>query len=482
MKIQRHGFGLLVLLLFILAACTPTAGSLRVTIAGLPEGTNANVTVSGPGGFSQTLTASDTLNDRAPGTYTISVNGVVVAKTTVDEYYQGDGTTATVTAGSSVSAGVSYAKYGSGKLWVIEYNTNRLLGYDQAAGTPVTVDLGLPTGQKARGLALDRAGNLWVGIGPNLSGTGGAIRMYRAADLAASGSPSPAVTLTSPDLGTPRSLAFDASGNLWVANEFNHTILRFDASRLGTNYSGPADYRIVNFGGNMTTPTGLAFDASGNLWVVAFNGTNASDTSSDSPGQVLKFKASQLSGSGVYNGRAAMIIYDNAANANDTTSLDGPISLAFDASGRLWVSSKVGNFIARFDVNSPSFPADCDYPGGNQTTCTPGTGSYSGPPAVKISSNGTWEQPTGLAFDNGGNLWVSDDQPGPNVSLQQRLQWNPRLPYFSTGGTGQIIRFNAADLASSGSPAPAQTLSGMSVPLDMSFNLPPNNLPLYGRP
>ncbi|WP_157202932.1 hypothetical protein [Calidithermus chliarophilus] len=473
-------------------------GKLTVTISGLPAGTNANVTVSGPGGFSQNLTASTTLTNLTPGTYTITAGGVVVTKTTVDEHYQASGGSASVSAGATASASVTYSKHGSGKLWVIEYGDDngtpadlsddrpsRLLGYDQAAGTAVAVDLGLQNAtRKARGLALDKAGNVWVGIGTEVSSSSGEIRMYRAADLA-SPSPSPAVTITGPDLGTPRSLAFDASGNLWVADQFNHTILRFDASRLGANYTGAADYKIEGFGGHMTTPTGLAFDADGNLWVVSFHGTNASDAPSDSPGQILKFKASQLSGSGGYNGRAAMIIYDNSANANDKNSLYGPISLAFDASGRLWVSSKLGDFIARFDVNSPSFPADCDYPGGVITTCSPGTGEYSGAPAVKITANGTWKQPISLAFDNVGNLWVSDDLPPAGTSPQTLRQWNPRMPYFSSGdATGQIIRFNAADLGASGSPAPAAgaTLGGLRGPLDMLFNLPASNLPISGRP
>jgi len=453
------------------------SGRLVVTVSNLPSSSGASVTVSGPGGFNQTITASTTFDDRQPGTYTITATGGVVSQSTTDEYYQGNNTTATVTAGSSASASVTYSKHGSGKLWVIEYNTNRLLGYDQAAGTPTTLDLGLSSGQKVRGLALDKSGNLWVGIGPEFSGTGGQIRMYRAADLSGA-SPSPAVTITGPDLGTPRSLAFDASGNLWVADQFNHWILRFDASRLSSDYTGAPDYKINNFGGTMTTPTGLAFDNQGNLWVVAFAGSNASDTPLDSPGQVLKFKASQLSSGSGYNGRAAMIIYDNTLNANDKNSLHGPISLAFDSAGRLWVASKLGDFIARFDVNSSSFPADCD----GDTSCSPGTGSYTGAPAVKISSDSSWMQPIGLAFDNQGNLWVSDDRPSSGVSLRQRLQWNPSMPYFSSGGTGQILRFSAAQLASSGSPAPTQALNGMNVPLDLFFNLPPNGLPLYGRP
>lgn len=463
------------------------SGRLVVTINGLPTGTSASVNVSGPG-LNQTITSSTTFDDQQPGTYTLSVNGVTVSQAVVDEYYQGNNTSATVTAGSSASASVSYGKYGSGKLWVIEYGGNngtsdpsddppsRLLGYDQGAGTQTAVSLGLSNGtQKARGMALDKAGNLWVGIGPEPSGSGGEIRMYRAADLA-SPSPSPAVSITSPDLGTPRALAFDGAGNLWVADEFYNQILRFDAGDLSANYTGPARYKITNFGGTMSTPTGLAFDAGGNLWVVAFYGTNTSDTASDSPGQVLKFSSSQLSGGSGYNGRAAMIIYDNSANANDKNSLHGPISLAFDASGHLWVASKLGDFLSRFDPSS--LPPDCD----GDTSCSPGTGSYTGAPAVKISSDNSWVQPIGLAFDNAGNLWVSDDRPRSGVSLQQRLQWNPRMPYFSSGGTGQIVRFSAAQLASTGSPTPTQALNGISVPLDMFFNLPPSGLPLYGRP
>ncbi|RIH89803.1 hypothetical protein [Calidithermus roseus] len=468
---------------------TAVSGRLVVTINGLPTGTNASVNVSGPG-LNQTITSSTTFDDQQPGTYTLSVNGVTVSQSVVDEYYQGNNTSATVTAGSSASASVSYGKYGSGKLWVIEYGSNngtpsdpsddppsRLLGYDQGAGTQTAVSLGLSNGsQKARGMALDKAGNLWVGIGPEPSGSGGEIRMYRAADLA-SPSPSPAVTITSPDLGTPRALAFDSAGNLWVADEFYNQILRFDAGDLSANYTGPARYKILNFGGTMTTPTGLAFDASGNLWVVAFFGTNASDTGSDSPGQVLKFSSSQLSRSaGYYSGRAALLIYDNTLNGNDKASLHGPISLAFDSAGGLWVASKLGDFLSRFDPSS--LPPDCD----GDTSCSPGTGSYAGAPAVKISSDNSWVQPIGLAFDNAGNLWVSDDRPRSGVSLQQRLQWNPRMPYFSSGGTGQIVRFSAAQLASTGSPTPTQALSGISVPLDTFFNLPPSGLPLYGRP
>jgi glucose/arabinose dehydrogenase len=47
-------------------------GTIDLTIAGLPAGTGASITVTGPGGFARTLTSSTTLQYLEAGTYTIS--------------------------------------------------------------------------------------------------------------------------------------------------------------------------------------------------------------------------------------------------------------------------------------------------------------------------------------------------------------------------------------------------------------------------
>jgi hypothetical protein len=64
------------LLLLTLLACTepsgPSTGNLRVTVMGLPPGTAGSVTVTGPGGFSQSVASTQTFSQITPGTYTIS--------------------------------------------------------------------------------------------------------------------------------------------------------------------------------------------------------------------------------------------------------------------------------------------------------------------------------------------------------------------------------------------------------------------------
>lgn len=50
----------------------PATGSLTVNIGGLPSGTTAAVTVTGPGGFSRILTATETLASLTPGAYTVT--------------------------------------------------------------------------------------------------------------------------------------------------------------------------------------------------------------------------------------------------------------------------------------------------------------------------------------------------------------------------------------------------------------------------
>jgi len=54
-----------------------TTGALAVAVTGLPQGATGAVTVTGPGSFQQTLTATTTLTNLAPGTYTIAADSVV---------------------------------------------------------------------------------------------------------------------------------------------------------------------------------------------------------------------------------------------------------------------------------------------------------------------------------------------------------------------------------------------------------------------
>jgi hypothetical protein len=59
-----------------------TTGSLAVLMAGLPNGTAGALTVTGPGGYSHPLAASQTLAGLVPGSYTVTASTVTASGTT----------------------------------------------------------------------------------------------------------------------------------------------------------------------------------------------------------------------------------------------------------------------------------------------------------------------------------------------------------------------------------------------------------------
>jgi hypothetical protein len=119
------------LVVLLVAACgaghtAPAAGSLGVAVSGLPSGVEADVTVSGPGGYSQQVGESQTLSGLAPGNYTIAAAGVPVGS----EFYAPSppSQSITVTSGDPSSADVAY---------------------DVANGALVVTVAGLPSGTDA---------------------------------------------------------------------------------------------------------------------------------------------------------------------------------------------------------------------------------------------------------------------------------------------------------------------------------------------
>ena len=86
--------------------CTATTGALAVTITGLPAGTNAAVTVTGPSGFNRPVTATATLADLAPGSYTVAAANVSSGGTQYTPSPPSRGVD--VAAGATASATVTY--------------------------------------------------------------------------------------------------------------------------------------------------------------------------------------------------------------------------------------------------------------------------------------------------------------------------------------------------------------------------------------
>jgi len=91
-----------------------SSGSLDLTIAGLPAGAAAAVTVSGPAGYTQSVTDSRTMSGLAPGNYQVSASQVSAGGTIYTPTIPTQ--TITVVLGAAASVQVNYVASGGGTL------------------------------------------------------------------------------------------------------------------------------------------------------------------------------------------------------------------------------------------------------------------------------------------------------------------------------------------------------------------------------
>jgi len=172
------------------------------------------------------------------------------------------------------------------------------------------------TSPDVAGLAFDGSGDLWVA-----HHTRSTLSMYTPTELMTSGDPTPKVTIASDgktpaSLDGPENIAFDPSGDLWVANALNDTVVEFTATQLRASGSPTPEVTITGRSTSLDYPVGLAFDAGGGLWVA----NHRSST-------VVKYTPTQLATGGSLTPAAVL-----------STVASTPWADGFDSSGDLWVA------------------------------------------------------------------------------------------------------------------------------------------------
>ena len=367
----------MVVVAVVVIACggppAPT-GSLSITIAGLPAGVAAAVSVTGPGGFAKTVTTSDVLEGLTIGRYTISASAVDDGHAIVPRVFdaQVSAPVLDVVADATEVTTVDHAwRPPSGRGWMSTFGGDGkvLYGFDrsdlEASGTPQPAVSITFEPQVWDGIAFDADGNAWVARWSNAP----SIVRFAAVDLESSGAPVPDVVIHSSDpavLGGPLGLAFDAEGALCVSGYHSTTIVKYAPAQLAASGSPAPRVVLSSSGTSLATPCGLAFDSAGALWVANLAGST-----------VVKYAPAQLAASGAPVPEVSI--------SSTAGYLTAAYALAFDAQDNLWVSPLSSDSIVRFD-------ADQLVASGAPT------------PSARVTDFGI---PKGLAFDHAGDLWVN---------------------------------------------------------------------------
>jgi len=268
------------------------------------------------------------------------------------------------------------------------------------------------------GLALDSAGNLYIAEGNanriRKVTPGGTISTVAGSGVA--GYSGDGAAATSAKLNGPAAVAVDSAGALYIADAGNNVIRKVTAAGTISTVAGSG---ANGFGGNggpatsaqFNTPTGVALDAAGNLYIA------------DSQNAVV-WKVSGGTISIVAGGGKATTFGGPATGIE----LDYPYGISVDSSGNLYIADP--DWSAVFKVT----------PGGTITlaagrgTTSPGDGG----PATGAQL--AW--PLGVAADSNGNFYIADLETFSvrkvNASGTISTVAGNGSPYFGEGGPATI--------------------------------------------
>ena len=283
------------------------------------------------------------------------------------------------------------------------------------------------------GLAFDSSGNLYIADTSNnvirkVTTTGTISTVVGNFIAGFSGDYDPTSTAdnngvaTDAEINNPVALAFDAAGNLYIADTLNNRIRKVDTSGIITTFAGNGNTTsAIGDGGpaidaTLYSPEGLCVDATGNLYIA--------DTGN---GRVRKITPDGIITTVAGNG---VLGFSGDGGPATEAALNYPKSVALDAAGNMFI---VDSFNARVRMVT----AD----GIISTIAGNGSFGYGGDSGPATSARLLF--PTALALDAAGRIYFSDTQNNRVRLLTPETPVTPALPAISTGGVISASEFGA---------------------------------------
>jgi hypothetical protein len=276
--------------------------------------------------------------------------------------------------------------------------------------TPTMIAVGQPT----EDLAFDGSGNLWVAVDAvPFSTQKNYLYEFRPSQLTTSTTtpPAPAVAIQMPSNITPSGIAFDRNGALWVTGIDVGLLYGFSQDQLTTSGTPTPAHAFQLRDDSASTLFAPTFAPNGDLWIAGQDPTNGA-------GILLRLTSAQLASP---NGRLAPTDSLLRGRGLDP-SIDPPRALVFDTAGNLWVGGGGGAIPTGSDI--VMFPKTA-LPASRGDTIAIA-------PTVSIGANPTTVG--GMAFDHSGNLWDT-----PALALTHPISYLLRYPAaaIAPGGSGK---------------------------------------------